>query len=96
MEHEKEPVAFDFGLRQKLAFATIMPESISKKLGEYFLQKLRINAQHRIARLNLPVNFGVFLWEIVVNFPAQVFHEIGSPVRNQGWSHLPDVFGKPL
>src|SRR5436190_453558 len=94
IESEAEPVVVDFGFRQNPAFATVMPESIGEKLGKYFLQKLRINVQHRVARLNLPGDFGVLLWEIVVNFPAQVFHEIDCPVGNQIGFNLFDLSRK--
>src|SRR6516225_10096894 len=96
MESKEESGVVDFGFRQKPAFTAVMAESVGEKLGNHFLQKLRINVQHRVARLNLPVDFCGLLWEIVANLPAQVFHEIGSAIRNQVGFNLSDISGKPL
>ena len=82
MQREEKSVIVDFGIYQKGAFAPIMPKSIGEKFRKCFLQKLWINIQTRVAGLNVPGNFGAFRWEIAIDLRAQVFHEIGGPVRD--------------
>src|ERR1041385_367473 len=94
MESEEELVIVDFGFRQQWAFAAVMPKRVGKKLGKYFLQKLRINVQHRVATLNLPGDLVFLFWEILVDLFAQVFDEIWSPIRDKAGFNVPDVSGK--
>src|SRR5437870_7574370 len=96
VQSEEKLVVVDFGFREERTFAPIMPKGIGEKLGKCFLQKLRINVQHRIAELPLPTDFAAVLWEIVLDLRAQIFDKIGSPVRDQGRFNLPDGSGKPL
>src|SRR6266581_2375882 len=96
MQGEEELVVIDFGFREERTFATIMPKGIGEKLVKCFLQKLRINVQHRIAELPLPTDFAAVLWEIVLDLRAQIFDKIGSPVRDQVGCDLADCSGKPL
>ena len=50
-----------------------MPKGIGEKLRKCFLEKLRINIQHRVTKLNFPCDLLAFLWEIVLDLSAQVF-----------------------
>src|ERR1700746_960952 len=54
LKSKKESVLVHPGNRKKHAPVTIVTESIGKELCKGFLQKLRINIQHRVADLNVP------------------------------------------
>src|ERR1700730_7092378 len=96
LQREQKLIIVDPCSRENWAFATIMPEGIGERFRKCFLQKLRINIQHRVAELNVPGDFPALLWEIVLNLRPHIFHEIGGSVRNQRRRDLPDCSGKPL
>src|SRR5207247_3716731 len=72
MQSEEEPVIIDFGFSQNWPFTAIVPEGIGKKLGECFLEKLRINIQRCVAELNVPGAFSALVWLSVLQMSAKV------------------------
>src|SRR5439155_24380781 len=80
---EEESLVIDLRSSDKRTLATIVPEGIGEKLGKCFLEKLRINIQHRIAELNVPGDLPTLLWKIAVDLSAQVMHKISGLVWDQ-------------
>src|SRR5438034_7320913 len=60
VKREQEPPIADSGPCNQCALATIVPESVGKKLHKYFLEQLRINIQYPVPKLHVPCNFLVF------------------------------------
>src|SRR5204863_2404758 len=96
LKGKKESVLVHLRNRSKGAPITIVTESIGKELYKHFLQKLRINTQHRAADLNVPGDCRFFPGEIMIDFLAQIFHQIGRPVRDQIGFDATDCVGKGL
>jgi hypothetical protein len=95
-EIEEEFLVIDFRSRNKPTFTTIVPEGVGENLAKCFLEKLRINIQHRVTKLNFPGDLLALFWEIVVDLSAQVLHKIRGRIRDHVRSDLPHCSGKPL
>src|SRR5204862_6942664 len=83
MQGEEEPVIIDLGFSQNWAFAAIVPQGVGEKLGECFLEKLRITIQRCVAELNVPGDFSAPACKIVLNFLAPILHKISHLVRDR-------------
>ena len=82
-KRKEEPVLVDPRLRSKRTLAAVVPECVGKKLHDRLLQKLRIDIQHRVARLYVPADLGALVREFLRDFLAQVLDKIGRAVRDQ-------------
>ena len=96
LKSKKESILVHPGNRKKRVPITIVTESIGKELCKGFLQKLRINIQHRVADLNVPGDRRALPGKIMIDFLAQVFHQIGRPVRDQIGFDVTDCVRKGL
>src|SRR5947207_15929358 len=67
LKGKKESVLVHLRNRSKGAPITIVTESIGKELYKHFLQKLRINTQHRAADLNVPGDCRFVPGEIMID-----------------------------
>src|SRR5947208_11154894 len=76
LERKEELIVIYFSSRNQHAIATIVPKSIGKKFDKRFLQKLRIDIQHRVADVNVPSDFRSFVREVAIDFLTKIFHEI--------------------
>src|SRR5206468_11120919 len=83
MQGEEEPVIIDFGFSQNWPFAAIVPQGVGEKLGECFLEKLRVNIQRCVAELNVPGDFSALVWKIVLDLRAQILHKMSGLVRDR-------------
>src|ERR1051325_7037205 len=65
--HNKKKLAIlRFDSHNDISLATSVPAGVGKKLVKRFLQKLRINIQHRVPHLNVPGDCRAFPGEIMV------------------------------
>src|SRR5439155_26399861 len=96
MQAEEKSLVIDLRARDERTFTTIVPEGDGENLGKCFLEKLRINIQHRVTKLNFPGDILALLWVIVVDLSAQVLHKIRGRIRDHVRSDLPHCSGKPL
>src|SRR5882724_1080775 len=95
--HNKKKLAIlHFDSHNEIGLAANVPEGVGKKLAKRFLQKLRINIQHRVTDLNVPGDCRAFPGEITVDFLTQIFREVRRTVRDGIGFDVTNGLGKGL